>query len=539
MSYYGDGKGYSQQQQQHYQPYALPQQPYYSQQPQGYAPPDPYSQPYAAPAYAPQHQQYYPPPPPDVQSSGAQKINKSPKFKDIWATILFLVHLAGIAFIFYLGLSTIIPILQKPPPTTSNSISFSAQEIGISIGIAVGVSGIFSILYYSLMQRFTGKMITFTFFLSILISLALAAFYIWQKVYVAGIIIGIFAILYALSYFAMRSRIPFAKVMLKTVCAITNKYPATLLTGLLGLLVSAAFNAAWILSLIGIVQRYQPRTESRGRVTVSYETYIIVVYMLFSLYWTTQVIYNTIHVTVCGLFATYYFLGTSAAGGEVTVPVSNPTLAAAKRALTTSFGSICFGSLIIAIIRTIRTLLRSAANQDAAEGNFCGAICAVCVECCLSWIESLIEYFNTYAYAQVAIYGKDFCAAAKDTWRLVKSHGIDAIINDSLISNVFSVGAFSCGFLSGVLGYVYINAANGANGIAGEAATARVIIVVVGAVLIGLAEFGLLSGVIDSGVTATFVCLAEDPVALSRTKPELYQKIVETYPAIQFGGMYS
>ncbi|RUS12905.1 plasma-membrane choline transporter-domain-containing protein, partial [Endogone sp. FLAS-F59071] len=42
------------------------------------------------------------------------------------------------------------------------------------------------------------------------------------------------------------------------------------------------------------------------------------------------------------------------------------------------------------------------------------------------------EYFNYYAYTQVAIYGKDFCTAAKDTWTLIKDRGIEAIINDNL-----------------------------------------------------------------------------------------------------------
>jgi hypothetical protein len=50
--------------------------------------------------------------------------------------------------------------------------------------------------------------------------------------------------------------------------------------------------------------------------------------------------------------------------------------------------------------------------------------------------------------------------------------------------------------------------------------------------LIGIGEFSILASVIDSGVVTTFVCLAEDPEALARTKPELYQKIQQVYPSI-------
>jgi hypothetical protein len=33
----------------------------------------------------------------------------------------------------------------------------------------------------------------------------------------------------------------------------------------------------------------------------------------------------------------------------------------------------------------------------------------------------------------LALYGKAYIPAAKDTWRLMKDRGIDALINDSLI----------------------------------------------------------------------------------------------------------
>jgi hypothetical protein len=52
-------------------------------------------------------------------------------------------------------------------------------------------------------------------------------------------------------------------------------------------------------------------------------------------------------------------------GGQNANMPRNPTAAAAKRALTTSFGSICFGSLIVAVIQTVRTILRSLRSRSA------------------------------------------------------------------------------------------------------------------------------------------------------------------------------
>ena len=49
-----------------------------------------------------------------------------------------------------------------------------------------------------------------------------------------------------------------------------------------------------------------------------------------------------------------------------------------------------------------------------------------------------------------------------------------------------------------------------------------------------VSEFSILAEVINSGVATTFVCMAEDPSALQRTKPQLYQLVRSTYPAIAF-----
>jgi hypothetical protein len=79
---------------------------------------------------------------------------------------------------------------------------------------------------------------------------------------------------------------------------------------------------------------------------------------------------------------------------KVTVPVTNPTAKSAKRALTTSFGSICYGSLIIALIQTLRQIVQSSAEQARQEGGLFALFCLYCVDCILSIIESIIQYFN-------------------------------------------------------------------------------------------------------------------------------------------------
>jgi hypothetical protein len=53
------------------------------------------------------------------------------------------------------------------------------------------------------------------------------------------------------------------------------------------------------------------------------------------------------------------------------------------------------------------------------------------IGCLLSLIEWLVEFFNKYAYIHIALYGKAYIPAAKDTWHMMKDRGIDALVNVS------------------------------------------------------------------------------------------------------------
>ena len=170
-----------------------------------------------------------------------------------------------------------------------------------------------------------------------------------------------------------------------------------------------------------------------------------------------------------------------------------------------------------------------AANQAQSEGNPAGMFLAICLNCFLGCIEGLVEYLNHYAYTQVAIYGKPYLTAARDTWTLIKTRGVDAIINDNLIGNVLLMGGLLIGAAVSGISYGFFAASS----IPKNDFSYPLVICILGFV-IGLAEFTILSEVIESGTATTFVCLAEEPGVLLRTKPQLFAKIQQTYPSLGF-----
>jgi hypothetical protein len=56
--------------------------------------------------------------------------------------------------------------------------------------------------------------------------------------------------------------------------------------------------------------------------------------------------------------------------------------------MTTSFGSICFGSLLVAIVQALKALAQEAQNNGDA------AIFACIAQCILGCLQSILEYFN-------------------------------------------------------------------------------------------------------------------------------------------------
>ena len=192
-------------------------------------------------------------------------------------------------------------------------------------------------------------------------------------------------------------------------------------------------------------------------------------------------------------------------------------MSALGRASTLSLGSIALGSLIVTLLDIVRLILTAVQNNASADGHrewserlyqssvlmelsddqllrrawraVLRALLGVRVSFLFAllialadavWvdtgIESAVEYFNRYAYIEIALYGKSYVPAARDTWRLFKDRGtydilsparipgaygdwyvgIDALVNDSLVSMTLTWGAYIVGICSSLFAYLYL-----------------------------------------------------------------------------------
>eukprot|EP00808_Paulinella_micropora_P022342 g47719.t1 len=437
--------------------------------------------------------------------AGGERMNyEEGQFRDVIWLVLFLMHLGGMIFCAI----TYIPDFYGNLDFTNNKdngVDEQYQQVAwITAGTCV-VAGVMGAVWLGVMQRYASSIIK----VSLMVNVTLLVFMGLMMFAYVGNIIGAFlywllAGLTLLYYYAVRNRIPFTQAVLASATEAIKTFSGPVYVAWLCCFLQVVWFGFWAFTATAIVYSWQEQGEDANGG--------LVFLLLVSAYWTSQVIINIGHVTTAGVVATWWFVPHN----------TSPTCGSFKRATTTSLGSICFGSLIVAILKALHAMVAQARQTD----NNCARCMA---ECILSCLEQLIEYFNMYAYTQVAIYGKDFRSAAKDTWDLFKARGFTAIINDDLTGMVLTMGCFigavvsaASGALVAMLFYQNSDLAL-AVGIAGF--------------LIGFFVVAVIMNVIQSAVCTTFVCWAEDAAACAAGRPQWFARILDAsramYPAMR------
>ncbi|XP_023746336.1 uncharacterized protein LOC111894498 isoform X2 [Lactuca sativa] len=236
--------------------------------------------------------------------------------------------------------------------------------------------------------------------------------------------------------------------------------------------------------------------------------WLLVVFSV-SLFWTGAVLCNTVHVIVSGMV----FLVLIHGGREAASMPRNPLLQSLKYAVTTSFGSICYGSLFTAAIRTLRWEIRG--FRSKIGNNEC-LLC--CVDFLFHLVETLVRFFNKYAYVQIAVYGKSFNHSARDAWELFQSTGVEALIAYDCSGAVLLMGMILGGLITGTCAVVLTRIKH----------PDREMMMGSTAILMGMILVGLAMVVVESAVTSIYICYAEDPLLIHRWDPEFFNQMSET-----------
>ncbi|KAI9072630.1 hypothetical protein K1719_027934 [Acacia pycnantha] len=324
----------------------------------------------------------------------------------------------------------------------------------------------------------------------------------WARQIFWGMFFAIGAALQFLYVISVIDRLPFTMVVLQKAMKMVCSLPEVMRVAYAFMLVVLLWMALWSFGASGIVA-----SSLFGAAGCWWFLLIFSV----SLFWTGAVLCNTVHVIVSGIV----FLNLIHGGRDSTSTPANSLIRSLRYALTKSFGSICYGSLFTAAIRTLRWEIRGVRSKI---GNNECLLC--CVDFLFHLVETLVRFFNKYGYVQIAVNGKSFNRSARDAWELLQSTGVEALVAYDCSGAVLLMGTICGGLITGTCSGVW----------AWSRFTDldRVFMIGTTSMLMGMVLVGVAMVVVESAVTCIYICYAEDPLLIQRWDAEFFNQMSET-----------
>jgi len=192
--------------------------------------------------------------------------------------------------------------------------------------------------------------------------------------------------------------------------------PIIQVTGCVAFLIPWTIFVAYLASsgdVTTITKSYNGISYSYREVSYSKNTKYAFLYYLFCWFWTSEFIIATGQLIIALAVATWYFTKDKSTVGNSTF------FWAFRTTLRYHLGTAAHGSLIIAIIKTIRAVVAYLQKKAKDSHNTIMQAVLCCVQCCLWCFEKCMKFINKNAYIQTAIYGYGFCHSARVAFFLI------------------------------------------------------------------------------------------------------------------------
>ena len=132
-----------------------------------------------------------------------------------------------------------------------------------------------------------------------------------------------------------------------------------------------------------------------------------------------------------------------------------------KRGIRYHFGSLAFGSFIIALCRFIMVWFeyikkRVEKTSEKVSESKCFKCIMSCLQCCVGCIGKIMEFINKHAYIQIALKGDSFCTAAWEGFALIVRN-LGRFSTLAMIGSLFTtIGTIFISVCSAIIGYFLI-----------------------------------------------------------------------------------
>lgn len=346
------------------------------------------------------------------------------------------------------------------PTTTGNSSSpgLAADLVG-SMGfqaVPLVVALLLGIAWMTLLRFFAKPVVYATLILKGVIMIGVGA-YLYRSVKAScslttgdcsasmmPLILCVAGGLYFVVLFCMRHRIALTAHLIEQSVNVVAAHPSLFLASA-GLFVVKVCVLGLCLAayLLILGSELEPSPDGGCDVRVSTGDRVMYGIVTVFLYWSVNLWLFVRFYVVSLTTGVWYYSNESLAaqeGGASGSKVSTaPVCTSLRLALSKSFGTIAFASLIV----TICEYLKQLAQKERRNGGLVGCLIACCITCILNYLEFLTRFALTFH----ALTGDDFCASGKTFLSHASRHGFTAIMVDYLATMTLQFGAVVLGLL--------------------------------------------------------------------------------------------
>jgi len=305
-------------------------------------------------------------------------------------------------------------------------------------------------------------------------------------------------ILLCIGVFLLRKKIAFTIILLKESCKGVQKNPGLFLVSIVIIFIFLAFMVYWIATSAFLYSIKQ--NGGTDNVTFNENIENVIYFLIFVFYWVTAFLVAVYEFVIGGAIARWYFTRDIRHQNDQ-LNTWSPTLSSFKLAFTKSFGSLAFGSLILAIIKTVNYMIRQIERKAKLSPNRFFVFALACLKCLCKCFETLVGYIDKYAYIYMAIYGENFCTSAKESFNLISRNAISIVIIDIITDFVLWVGQILGVVLCTLIMVIIEEHSNNPH---------PTWMTILYTIIISFIIFHIYSKIIGTGVDSVFVCYLED-----------------------------
>ncbi|PNF24373.1 Choline transporter-like protein 1 [Cryptotermes secundus] len=231
----------------------------------------------------------------------------------------------------------------------------------------------------------------------------------------------------------MRKRIKLVIQLFKEAGRAINSMPLLLLEPLLTFVALGVVVAVWLVFSLVI--------ESSGFFTpsnpASFEKNLTMKvtcwYNLLGLFWFVQFCMGCQHMIIAGAVAKWFFTRNKSNLGF-------PILRSFSNLVRYHLGTVAMGSLIIALVQLIRSILAAIQYQLKGQENAVSRCLFRTCQCCLYCFEKILKYLSRNAYIETALFGYSFCQAGQRAFKHLSSNALRVAAINSVGDFVLFLG---------------------------------------------------------------------------------------------------